>query len=231
VKLNRNEVITKVQYAIAGFEVSIFDLASANFANFLMQDNGIEGVMRALAELENRTCWNGDPAVGLYGVKTHPYLTIQPQTVTTASSAEAIANAVLKAINAIYTNNFGTFTPTHVALSIKMMAYLKSRTLAVAGTPLAISILDWVAQQNVAGIPKENFVAVQELNDAGPGGTQGMFVYGKNEDAVRIIAAGGVQALPVQYIGTNVNQIFYMGSGGLNMYNPANNGLSWWDLQ
>jgi len=74
-------------------------------------------------------------------------------------------------------------------------------------------------------------VAVQELTSVGSGGEEGMFIYAKDPDAVRIISTGGPQSLPVQFTGVDVTQIFYQGIGGLNMYNPANNALALFDLR
>jgi len=229
--LNQNEIKTKIRYGISAFKTTIFDLASANFGNFLLQDNGIRGTVRGLAELENYTCWNGDSQVGLFGVLSHPYLPRTISSVTTSSTSQEIANAILAAINAVYTSNFTTFMPTDVAMSPKLKAYLMGKAMVIGSTGVAQSVMEYVAKNNVAQIPLEKFVAVQELTAVGPAGEEGMFIYAKDPDAVRIISTGGPQSLPVQFTGVDVTQIFYQGIGGLNMYNPANNALALFDLR
>lgn len=229
--LNQNEIKTNIRYGISAFKTTIFDLNSANFGNFLLQDNGIRGTVRGLAELENYTCWNGDTQVNLFGVLNHPYLPRTISSVTTSSTAQEIADAILAAINAVYTSNYTTFMPTDVAMSPKLKAYLMGRSMVIGSTGVAQSVMEYVAKNNVAGIPLERFVAVQELTSVGSGGEEGMFIYAKDPDAVRIISTGGPQSLPVQFSGVDVTQIFYQGIGGLNMYNPANNALALFDLR
>jgi len=229
--LNQNEIKTNIRYGIAAFKTTIFDLASANFGNFLLQDNGIRGTVRGLAELENYTCWNGDTQVNLFGVLSHPYLPRTISSVTTSSTPQEIADAILAAINAVYTSNFTTFMPTDVAMSPKLKAYLMGKAMVIGSTGVAQSVMEYVAKNNVAQIPLEKFVAVQELTSVGSGGEEGMFIYAKDPDAVRIISTGGPQSLPVQFTGVDVTQIFYQGIGGLNMYNPANNALALFDLR
>lgn len=229
--LNQNEIKTNIRYGIAAFKTTIFDLNSANFGNFLLQDNGIRGTVRGLAELENYTCWNGDSQVNLFGVLSHPYLPRTISSVTTASTSQEIADAILRAINDVFTSNFTTFMPTDVAMSPKLKAYLMGKAMVIGSTGVAQSVMEYVAKNNVAQIPLEKFVAVQELTSVGSGGEEGMFIYAKDPDAVRIISTGGPQSLPVQFTGADVTQIFYQGIGGLNMYNPANNALAFFDLR
>lgn len=226
--VSRGEIKTKVQYATAGFGVSVFDLSSASFANFMLQDNGIKGAIRALHELENNVIWYGDVAAGLFGVLDHPYMPTVVPSLTFSASADSqeMAQTLAGVVNSIIQQSFQAFKPDTIVMSSKLYGFLKGQNITIGTTALPVTIIDWLERNCMVPLTGGIHFA-QELDDKGPGGSQPFFVYGKNEDAVRIISTGGVQALPVQFIGTQVNQIYYMGIGGLNSYNPANNGLAY----
>ena len=229
--LNQNEIKTLIQYAIASFDCTVFDLASANFANFLLQDNGISAAIRAISELENDVIWKGDSSVNLFGVLAHPYCPRVPiaTTFTSSVSSQKMASLLLSAINSVVTQNFTTFVPDRIRMSPVLFQFLQGISMTIGTTGTVMTLLEFVAKNNIAGIneigPGKGIWYSQELTAAGPGGTEAMFIYGDNEDATRVITSGGVASLPVQYHGVNVTQTFYQGLGGLNMYNPANNAL------
>jgi len=231
VSLNQNEIKTQIQYAIASFSCTVFDLASANFAEFLLQDNGIAAAIRAIAELENDVIWKGDASVGLFGVLNAPYCPRVPiaTTFTSSVSTQTMASLLLNAINSVVTQNFTTFRPDKIRMDPLLFQFLENQAMTIGTPGVPVSILEWVASKNIAGIreigPDKGIWYSQELTQAGPGGTSPLFVYGDNEDATRVITSGGVSSLPVQYQGVQVTQTFYQGLGGLNMYNPANNAV------
>jgi len=71
---------------------------------------------------------------------------------------------------------------------------------------------------------------VWELADAGPGDTQGVFVYRKDEDAIRLVVSQSMTTLPLQEISFDMTQFLYQSIGGVLMADIGNNLLAWVDL-
>jgi len=228
--LSRGELVSKIQYAQATFACSIFDLNSAEFANFQMQDTGIEGAIRAIEELDNFVVWSGDTTVNLFGVLNCPLLPTYISSLTFSASADSqvMAQYLAGIINGVITQSFTAFRPTNVVMSPSLYGFLAGQNIPIGTTGIAQTIIEWLETNTMLGAQlKGKITFAQELEGAGPSGAQVFYVYARNEDAGQIVTTGGVQALPVQFIGTQVNQIFYKGIGGFVSANPASNGLAY----
>jgi len=229
--LAQREEQVPIRHLVAGAKWSIFDQQSADFGNFAMVEELLRASRRAILELHNSLVWNGSAASGINGILNYPWL--DRKLVATAFSASATVTTMIDEIMALISypalNSSMTFQPTHVAMSHKLYDFL-SRTLVNTANGSNATILEIIAKNNSARIPLANFIPVWELADAGPGSTQGVFVYRKDEDAIRLVVSQSMTTLPLQEISFDMTQFLYQSIGGVLMADVGNNLLAWVDL-
>jgi len=226
------ELVTNVRYASAGFECSILDLASADFGKFQLQENGVKGALRGIQDLDNSVIWNGDSSMNLWGVTAHPEM---PEVVcatafTTSASWVTLDSLLTSFLTTVASNNNSAFQPDHVVFSVKLYSFMAGYKNSLGTMSLLESFKKTAFE--LYGIKPEDITSARELNgDAcpnSPSGEEGMFVYSKaNPDDGQIISTGGPTAVPIQFNGMKVIQMFYQGIGGYVAVNPGANLVIW----
>jgi hypothetical protein len=225
--LTQREELFPVRNIVSSFGASIFEMNSAGFANFSLWDRGTGVARRAIAELQNTLIWNGSTIDGLYGVLNYPWLDkwVPAQVFSSATDALLMAGVIFSAIEYPEQNSKSAFKPTDVVFSVTMYNFL-SRTPTGAAAPNK-TLLQYIAENNSAGIPLSRFHKAQELNAAGPGGTEGMLVYRRDQDGIMVVIPQTTTALPIQNIGFTTTQYLYAGYGGVVQADVGNNLLVW----
>jgi hypothetical protein len=232
INITQREEQFPVRRLVDAFQWSIFEQNSAEFAGFSLLDRGVRAANRAIAELQNSLIWNGSSADGLYGVLNYPWLdkkVVATQFSPTADPLDMMAE-IFALIEYPMNNSNMAFMPTDVRMSVKLFTFL-NRTPVDTANASNYTLLKYIAENNAAGIPLSKFRPAPELNDAGPGGTQAIFVYKKDEDGVRVNIAQSTTPLPLQMIGFNNTQYLYASYGGVVMADVGNNILGYIDLQ
>lgn len=230
--LTGREEQVPIRHAVAAATWSLFEANSANFAGFDYIGRMLDVARRAIAELHNSLLWNGSNADGLYGVLNYPWLDklVESTTFSATADKEAMLNALFAAIEYPEQESLGAMAPTHVVMSIKLWNFLNRTSINLANGS-NMTMLNYLAENNAAGIPRANFIKVQELQDAGPASTQGFFVYRRDRDAIRAVVSQSTTTLPLQQVGFDNTQYLYSSFGGLIMPDVGANLLVWIDLE
>lgn len=230
--LTAREEQVPIRYAVAAAAWSIFEEQSANFANFDYVGRLIAVARRAIADLHNSLIWNGSNADGLYGILNYPWLDKVADSLTFSSSADkdAMLAVLFDAIEYPEVESLGAMAPTHVVMSIRLWNFL-NRTSVNLANGSNMTMLQYLAENNAAGIPRANFLKARELDGAGTGGTECFFVYRKDEDAIRCVVSQPTTTLPLQQVAFENTQYLYSSFGGVIMPDVGANVLYFIDLQ
>lgn len=235
VTLTQREEQFPVRHVVDGFEWSLFEQASSEFANFSLVDRGTRTANRSIMELINSLAWNGSSADGLYGVLNYPWL--DKKVVATTFSASADVDAMMNEIFALIeypeNNSNQAFQPNKVVFSVKLYNFLaRTRVKDSTGNGSGTTMLKYIAENNSAGIPLAGFMKANELNDlSSPSGAQGVLVFNDSQDGVKINMVQTVTSLPLQQVGFQNTQYMYASYGGVVMADVGNNILGYVTLE
>ncbi len=226
--LTQREEQVPIRHLVSGFEWTIMEQQSADFANFSLIQKGMAAERRAILELHNDLLWRGSNVDGIWGVFNYPWLdkVIVSTTFSASADKEAMVAEIMDLISYPSDNSLGTFDPTDVVFSHRLYNFL-AKTMLSPANGSNISLLKFIAENNTAGIKIERFHKAQELAESGPSGEDGVFVYRKDEDAIRAIVSQPIAPLPLQQVGFSNYQYMYSSVGGLVMPNVGNNVLGW----
>jgi len=230
--LTGREEQVPIRHAVAAAQWSLFEANSADFAGFDYIARLLKVARLAIAQLHNHLIWNGSNADGLYGILNYPWLDKVAESLTFSATAdkEAMLGALFAAIEYPEVNSLGAMVPTHVVMSIPLWNFLNRTAISLANGS-NMTMLNYLAENNAAGIPKANFMKAQELNGAGEGGTECFFVYRKHEDAIRCVVSQSTTVLPLQQVSFDNTQYLYSSFGGVIMPDVGANVLYYITLE
>ena len=133
----------------------------------------------------------GFPAYGTYGLVNNPNVT---RTSATATFASATPQQILDMVNNIMTSTWAaseydlTGMANHILIPPAQYTLLVQRTVAIGGTSAAVSILEYLLQNNIGKNQGVDLVIAPSrwCIGAGNGGTDRMVAYANDEDRVRV---------------------------------------------
>lgn len=205
---------------VSGYQWSLFDNLSAEFAGFALEQELRDGTLYAIDEFINSKAWTGDVQRQALGVLNQPYVpkTTFGLTLGDAADGEDIAQEILRQARFASARTEGVFKPNRIITSIRIADYLAERELGQFKTA---SITERV-------LDKSNYVkeiiGVPELAGAGPGGTDVMlFDHGPDRrKGFSNVMAQTPTFLPVQQVGMKFTVPCYAIYGGVKTEQPLN---------
>lgn len=185
-----------VAYVVCAVETNFFDLLTTDHAGIRQYDNDLRLARRLVEERMNRIIWFGDAASGLPGVLSYPHLAkaMFPTAIDRNANAETIASALADYASIPMVRSNGTFMPTRLAVSPRIMQVLTTRKHA-SGTDTTILRYFMAGQADMGGI--RSVVAAPELKGIGPNGEDGMLFYRNELDSLAHVLIQAPTALPV----------------------------------
>lgn len=224
----REEESWPLHHIAAGYQWSLFDSLSADFAGFSLIDELRDATVYAINEFINSKAWTGDVNRQALGVLNQPYVPKATFGLTIGDSAdpEDIAQEVLRLARYASARTEGVFKPNRVITSIRLADYLSERELGQFKTAsIKERILDKSNYlQDIIGVP--------ELAGAGPGGTDVMlFDYGPDRrKGFSNVLAQTPTFLPVQQVGLKFMVPCYATYGGVKTEQPLNSLIAYCTL-
>ena len=215
-----------VHYLVTSVNVSIFDIASGNFAGRSRLQEDLRSARLIMDQTYNKLTWEGADGVLLPGIFNHPYLAkLEPATpFTSASSADDILAALNAIVNYPAEASGGTFQPTHVAMGINLHNFLTNTRV---GSVSDKSIMTYWLENNSIGLTAAKIVKARELDASGPGGTTGLLAYRKDQMGLRHVLVRDFTPLPMQAAGFEQTVYCMMALGGVRMEDAGCNVLAW----
>lgn len=221
-----NDETSPVHYLVTSVNVSIFDIASGDFAGRSRLQEDLRSARLVMDQAYNSLTWSGNDGVLLPGIFNHPALAkLEPATpFTTASTADAIIAALNAVVNYPAETSGGTFQPTNVAMGIRLKNFLVNTRVGSADSK---SIWTYWMENNTIGLTPDKVIACRELDRSGPGGTTGLLAYRKDQMGLRHVLVRDFTPLPMQASG--FEQVIYclMAFGGVRMEDAGANVLAW----
>ena len=216
------ELSRPVRYIGTNVRMNIFETLSAGFANVDLFARNMRAARRAEEELKNRAAWYGSPADDLWGILNYPSL--PKMVIGTAFDGTASGDAVNKAMITMQAYpqvvSGMVFETDSVIMSPRVDNFLaNTRISSITDTTIKKFFLD--------NHPGFRWLVAWELQGVGPGGTDGMFWYRNDPEAISIVNVQGLTPLPVQYVGYDQITPMYSAFGGVKMDFVGNNLLGW----
>lgn len=224
---NQREEIFPVRHAVSSFVVNMFERQSAGFAGFNDAGEKLRICRDVVASFLNRKFWNGDEAVGLYGVLNYPWLPkkVVATPFTDASGVDAIVGELNALANFPEEQSEAVFAPNAMVTSPRLANYLANRRI---GDAVDNTIARFWLQNNAQGITQID--KARELQGAGPGGTDGILLYRRDRRGVTLVMPQPFTVLPAQKTGFDDVTYAWADCGGVIMRDVGNNILGWVDM-
>lgn len=178
----------------ASYGWSIHDILHSQVGGQNLPNERGVAARRGIEEKHNKTFWEGDPAVRLFGVINYPYtpryaFASALQDYSTPDDAIAALNAFA---NSIFSNTKETERPTVMVLPTDAFTYVTS-TPRSTGSDMTIG--EFFLKNN----PFINKIEhAHELSDAGPGGIDLCYVYDPSPRTCQLVMPQPFTQLPVQ---------------------------------
>jgi hypothetical protein len=210
-----------VKHVVAGTAINYFDNQSSEAVGSQLAMKTLRAARNAITRKINLLAWHGDAAHNLPGITNYPYLDKAVAGVT--FDGNATPDEVIAELNrwSHYATNKSkqVFSPDTLVTSPRIRSYLFSTPRSSTSDK---SIGQWWLENN-GRITK--ILEAWECQASGPGGTDYMFFYRNDPEAVSIELVGGFQQLPVQRDQFVDLVIMFMSYAGVNMIDVGNNVL------
>lgn len=217
-----------VVYIVSAVQTQFFEQLTTDYAGIRQYQNDLRVARRVVDERVNDIFWNGDEPSDVFGILNYPSLATQAFPLTMSDSADP--KAIVRALHNIqYTPQIrsgATFSPTRMATSPRVRAFLYSRKHELNGgtdTVMAKYFLD--NQDPSFGV--QSIEAAQELQGIGPNGEDGILLYKPSLESMGLVDIQGTTTLPVfQSSALEQITVVYAAIGGVTMGNVGNHILA-----
>lgn len=176
------------------YQYSIYDILAGQMAGTSLDvERGI-ATRRGIEEMQNRVFWNGDDAVGIFGVLTYPYVPrhIFANPIAAGTAADTIIAELNAFVNGIVSLSKETERPTTLVLPTDEYSY-------IASTPRSATTDTTILNFFLANNPYiENVESAYELADAGPNGEQLAIAYSPEKRIGKLVLPLPYTQLPAQ---------------------------------
>lgn len=222
-----------VAYVVCSVDVNFFDALTTDWAGLQQYQRDLRLAYRLVEERLNRIAWFGDSGAGLAGVLNYPHLAkmVFPVSITDTPAPEDIAAALNDFSNKPIITSAGIFSPTELAVSPRIHAFLFSRKHSTqGGTDTSIGEY-FLKGQAAGGAGIRAIRMVPELAGIGPSGEDGMLAYRPDLDSVGHVLIQGPTPLPV-YQSSPLDQttVVFAATGGVIMGDVGNAILAYADV-
>lgn len=199
VSVGKQEEVRYIKTIAVGFDVSIFELASAGFAGFNAQASMLRNCRRAIDQFANEAFWYGIPEADLYGVLDFPW-TAKYVAATSFSNANIEANPddIIAELNFIVQEvgnaSGGALAPDSIAMPIQLKQKLASTRI----TGRDYTILKWWLENNGVITDESKVHGVHELKDAGGAGVDCIYAFRADGESNKLVMPERFNQRPVQ---------------------------------
>lgn len=229
-----------VAYVVCSVDVNFFDALTTDWAGLQQYSRDLRLAIRLVEERLNRIAWYGDVGSQLAGVLSHPHLAKQSMAVafTDAATPEDIATALHDFANTPLITSGGVFSPTELAVSPKIHAFLFSRKHSTTGgTDTSIGEY-FLRGQKASGAGIQAIRMAPELSAAAmaaslpsgtvPSGYDGILAFRPDLDSMGHVVIQGPTTLPV-YQSSPLDQttVVFGATGGVVMADSGNHILGY----
>lgn len=215
-----------VLYYGAGFNLSIFDMASSNFANASLPAKLAARARDAIMRLMNQATWFGIPELKLRGVLNYDWL--PKKVVATAFSLSASADDMLAELQALANfpaaNSKNVLFADTMLVSTKIYYIISQKRLGSTASGTVETVLEFFKRTHPT---IKDVILVPELDAAGPAGEDGVLCYNRSFEGISNVVVADPTALPVQRHGYDDMNLMFGAHGGVVMRHAGANVLGW----
>lgn len=224
--VSRKEQEFPIRYAVTAFGYSLFEKMSSDVANSDLHGENLRAARDILAEFLNLVFWYGHAETGMYGITNYPWL--PKKVVGTAFTDDSDPRDVLAELNNIanfsHEKSLSTLQSDTLVMSPRLHNFLSTRPwspLATDGKTILTVFLE--NQKRITAVEE-----AWELQEVGPGSTDGIFAYKRDRRGVAVVPVGGpFNMLPPQEVGFSTDCYCWAGCGGVIMRDVGANVLAW----
>lgn len=218
VGITRDEETFPILHIVCGFEVSIFDQQSAQFAGIPVMQRLGSAAKRAIDRKINRIAWFGHAAKNMRGITDYPYLATRVAGVAYDGTAAAddVVDDLHSHANWAEDISSEVFSPTKCVTTARTRNYIMN-------TPRSTTTDTTIGKHFLEN--NEHISAIQsawELKGIGPNGEDGMLFYRDDPDSIMLEAVQPFTMLPTQRSGWNDLVLAYASFGGAIMGDVGN---------
>jgi hypothetical protein len=226
VALQQVEESFPVLYYGAGFNLSIFDMASSNFANASLPVKLASRARDAIMRLMNKATWFGIPELKMRGVLNYDWL--PKKVVSTAFSLSASADDMLAELQALANfpaeNSKNVLFADTMLVSTKIYYIISQKRLGSTASGTIETVLEFFKRTHPT---IKDVILVPELDAAGPGGEDGVLCYNRSFEGISNVVVADPTAIPVQRHGYDDLNLMFGAHGGIVMRHAGANILGW----
>ncbi len=220
VHLQQDEETWKVHHIVTSLRYSLFEQQASDFAGLNRYARMVRAARRAVEQFHNDKLFNGATANRFLGLANYPYLARKISSTNFYADGSTAAADVLAALNdaANYPaqQSKQAMAPNRCATSLRVRDYLMNTRI---GSVNDTTIGEFFGRTNAY---INEIDAAHELRDIGGTGMDGVLFYSDDQDTVAIDVPQDFSPLPLQTLGFDSMQYFYMSTAGLQMYNAGN---------
>jgi len=226
VSVNQKAESFPIRHVVDGFGIDMFSLMSSRFAGSQIYARGLRAAREVVVDTLNEIAWYGNEPAGLKGVLTFPWLAKLTLSTSFDRSVSAAAGAalMLAALNRVasypHDKSKGAASPNRMCMSPRLRSIVFETLMPDTGKSVGKVFLE-----NHATIKSIDEAA--ELQEAGPGSTDGILVWRDSVDSLAVVMPQGFTSLPAQKQGFEEVVYGYASTGGVTMHNAMNNALAW----
>ncbi len=213
-----------VVYIVTAVQTQFFEQLTTDYAGIQQYQNDMRMGNRLVGEVRNRVFMNGDVPSDVFGILNYPHLAKQIFPLTASDTVDN--KAFIRALNtAQYTpmiRTGGTFSPTMMATSPRIRAWMYSRQHDPgSGSDLTMAEFFLNKQDPSGGV--RAIETAQELQGIGPNGEDGILLYRPELDAMGLVDIQSTTTLPVfQSSALEQITVIYSAVGGVTMGDVGN---------
>lgn len=222
VSQSRQEEQFPVRHYATSIAIDIFELASADFANWPIYAEKLRVARDKILEFGNRATWYGLESHGLYGITNYPWLAKAVSAVDFGSaSADAQLTELRRLGNWSKLNSQAVFAPNACVMSPRMREHFAGTRLTSVNDT---TILEFFLRHHATIDTVEESPFLQGV---GPGSTDGILFYRRDRLGISNVVVQPFTTLPIERQGFDQRTIAYMSHGGVVMRDVGNNLLAW----
>lgn len=222
VRTSRVEESFPVRHYATSVNFDIFELASADFANWPAMAEDLRLARDKIMEFANRMTWYGSSTHGMYGVTNYPWLGKAISSVNpNSASTDAQLAELFRLGNWSQNTSQEVYAPDGCVMATRLRNHFATTRL---GSVNDTTILEFFLKQH--GTIKE-VSSSPFLQGAGPGSTDGILFYRRDRLGINNVIVQPFTTLPTERSGFDQRTIAYMSHGGVIMRDVGNNLLAW----
>lgn len=208
----------KIYPFVTGFKMSIWDMAAAQRASFMLRSNLSAAVNEVMPRFVNDQIVSGSENPRVFGLNNHPFLgrTVLPGTIGVSTAPETIEANLHAMANLRAEESKTRFAPNVIRMGTKAVNYLANKKLNTAGGQVSIlqSFLD--SNRYINSVEE-----APELDDF-MGTGLGLMLFHREGDSrsLSYIQPYLPRLLPVQIQGFNQSYYLHSMYGGLRSRTP-----------